>query len=140
MYSSTSGRWLQFIGFEYLKRSLLGHNKRLQTVHFLLVTISAFRKQRRLNFSCSSYLESVGVHISFSCYPFSRSFNSPSQNDINHSEVKGVMSMSDEIRRAATRRENHPERNVVAFIIIDSRTNCLQNIGAPRKYIYRWKN
>ena len=50
------------------------------------------------------------------------------------------MSMSNEIRRAATSTTNHPERDIHFFINIDSRTNCLQNIGTPRKNIYKSKN
>ena len=120
--------------------SLFGHNKRLYTVHNLLVTIGAFLKQCRINFSCTSYLQSVGVHIPRSCYTFSCSFNSPSQNDIDHNEVDGVMPMSNEMRRSGTSTANHPERNINVFINIESHTNCLLNMGTPSKNTYKWKN
>ena len=56
-------------------------------------------------------------------------------------EVVCVMSASNEIRRAATSNANHPERKIDVFVNIDSRTNCLQNIGTPSKKIpYRWEN
>ena len=54
---------------------------------------------------------------------------------MNPNEVVCVMSTSNEIRRAATSNANHPERKIDVFVNIDSRTNCLQNIGTPSKNI-----
>lgn len=66
MYSSTADYNTSASNFE---GSLLGHNKRLEIVQILSVTFGAFRKQCRINLSCASYLQSVGVHIPRPCYP-----------------------------------------------------------------------
>ena len=137
MYSSTADYNTSASNF---RGSLFGHNKRLETILILLLTFGAFRKQCHINFSCTSYMQSVGVHIPRSCYTLSCSFNSPSQNDIDHNEVDGVMPMSNEMRRSSTSTANHPERNINVFINIDSHTKCRQNIGTPSKNTYKWKN